>query len=146
MVKYVNGGNRTSLTEINFEVFTSFVLHELKSGSRSYGSLHWIRATELCDICAVNYNFVGKVETLEEDIGRLEVLHPGLVIGNVNGILKRKHNNLDTNSLVVHYFRQLSKDRIRQLEKAYRDDFEAFDYPYPSEYVALGKVTRVIMG
>ena len=89
----------------------------------------------------MNYNFVGKVETLEEDIGRLEVLHPGLVIGNVNGILKRKHNNLDTNSLVVHYFRQLSKDRIRQLEKAYRDDFEAFDYPYPSEYVALGKVT-----
>ena len=141
MVKYVNGGNRTSLTEINFDIFTNFVLHELQSGSRSYGSLHWIRAAEICDICAVKYNFVGKVETLEEDIGGLEVWHPGLGKSNVKSILMRKHNNLGTDSLAVLYFRQLSKDRIRQLEKAYRNDFLAFDYPYPSEYLALGKVT-----
>lgn len=89
----------------------------------------------------MNYNFIGKVETLAEDIGRLEVLHPGLVIGNVNDILKRKHNNLGSDSLIFDYFSQLSEDRIRQLEKAYRDDFKAFEYPYPSEYVALGKVT-----
>ena len=89
----------------------------------------------------MNYNFIGKVETLAEDIGRLEVLHPGLVIGNVNDILKRKHNNLGSDSLIFDYFSQLSEDRIRQLEKAYRDDFTAFEYPYPSEYVALGKVT-----
>lgn len=92
----------------------------------------------------MNYNFIGKVETLDKDIGRLEVLYPGLEIGNVSGILKRKHNNLGTDSLIVKYFRQLSQHRIRQLEEAYRDDFEAFGYSYPSEYVALGKATSVI--
>ena len=83
------------------------------------------------------------METLEEDIGRLQTLHPDLQTETVHGILKRKHNNLGTDSLVSHYFRQLGKDRIMELEKAYREDFEAFGYPYPSEYVALGKVASV---
>ena len=91
----------------------------------------------------MNYNSVGKVETLEEDIGRLQALHPDLLTETVNGILKRKHNNLGTDSLVGHYFRQLGKERIMELEYAYREDFEAFGYPYPSEYVALGKVASV---
>ena len=91
----------------------------------------------------MNYNFVGKVETLEEDIRRLQSFHPDLLTETVNGILKRKHNNLGTDSLVSHYFRQLGKDRIMELENAYREDFEAFGYPYPSEYVALGKVASV---
>ena len=137
LVKYVKGGNRTSLTEINFDIFTSFVLHELESGSRSYGSLHWIRATELCDVCAVNYDFVGKVETFEVDVKRLGTMYPGLGVANVTSILNRRHNNLGSEVLIGDYFRQLSKGRIKQLEKAYRDDFEAFGYSLTNEYTGL---------
>jgi hypothetical protein len=71
-------GNATSSTEINFDVFTDFVLRELATGERSYGSLHWIPSSDLCDVCSIKYDFIGKVETLRLDLGLLTQRHGDL--------------------------------------------------------------------
>ncbi len=39
------------VASISFEDFVRFVVHEVDSGQRSYGSLHWLPATELCQPC-----------------------------------------------------------------------------------------------
>ncbi len=65
-------GGRTKKKEeeevhISFADFVRFVIHELNSGARSYGSLHWLPAARLCDPCArLSKEVDGEVRTTQE--------------------------------------------------------------------------------
>ena len=68
------GGDGIPTTaQLTFTTFVEFVIHELRTRSLSFGSLHWLPVSVLCDPCngLRRPDFIGHVETLAEDFKTL---------------------------------------------------------------------------
>ena len=79
----------------------------------------------ICHPCVMNYDFIGRLETLKED---------GPRILKMAGIDDRVtfppiHNSTDSDE-VLKYYSQVPPRYIRQLGEHYRNDFEMFGYEY----------------
>ena len=126
--------------EITFPRFVKFVLHELEHQKVSHGTYHWIRYTDFCGLCTFRYNFIGKLETLQNDLAYLKIKFPSDVSEKISDIFSVKKNASHGKSgrTSEKYFSQLSKDMIRRLYQAYESDFLIGGYPYPDKYINLG--------
>lgn len=80
-------------------------------------------ASELCHPCVINYNIIGKYETLESD--------SRFVLAKL-GIDKRISFSKNDNGsqLTDKYFSSVPDNDIRKLLKVYKADFKLFDYHY----------------
>ena len=68
--RYKKGDKRPScLNDVTFEEFLQVVLGELKNGRSS--DVHWTPYWQNCKMCAIKYNFVGKLETFRTDIKQI---------------------------------------------------------------------------
>ena len=88
---------------------------------------------KICHPCVINYDFIGRLETLNED---------GPRILKLTGIddrvtFPRIHKSTDSDD-VLEYYSQLPPHYIRQLGEHYRNDFEMFSYEY------LGSVKKLL--
>ena len=73
----------------------------------------------------------------------LELLFPRL--SNFEDILASKLNSVgDSEALKKKYFSQLSKSQIKSLYEVYKEDFEMFQYEYPTEYFELASWSTII--
>lgn len=84
---------------------------------------HWFRFIDLCRVCSINWDFIGKVETVDVDsevvmdkAGVKGLYHLGL------------HGKTSDNVKVINYFKGLSKNLIREIYELYKADFEIFGY------------------
>ncbi|CAF2394539.1 unnamed protein product [Rotaria sp. Silwood2] len=87
--------------------------------------VHWQPYSKLCHVCLFKYNFIGKYETMKEDLQRLKS-YLGLESINLNdakyfttGKTKEYYKSLYTN---------LPNELICNLKYFYEDDFKLFDY------------------
>ena len=88
---------------------------------------------KICHPCVINYDFIGRLETLKED---------GLRILKLAGIddrvtFPRIHKATDEED-VLKYYSQVPPRYIKQLGEHYRNDFDMFGYEY------LGSVEKVL--
>ena len=61
--------NASEFRDLIFSNFVDFVLHETKSTTPIDGSsIHWWLFTDLCKLCQIKYDFIGRVETLPIDV------------------------------------------------------------------------------
>ena len=129
--------NASSQFQLNFEKFVRFILHELQTNMQSYGSLHWWPFTRLCGLCHVEYDFVGKIETLEADVTHLASTKLPMYQGQIEAVFGQKINkNHDKSEKTAHlYFKQLKKDLVLELYSVYEDDFLVGGYEYPQSYL-----------
>ena len=129
---------------LHFEKFVKFIIYEIESNSKSYGSLHWWPYTRLCNMCHIRYDFIGKVETWQSDVELL------IESGNFSEFEKtalcnqklnqnQQKTTEDTSKL---YFKQLSPELVIKLYNLYKNDFIIGGYDYPQSYVEVAKKNK----
>ena len=81
-----------------------------------------------CDYCNIDYDFIGKVETFNEDV-KFIFEKSGLNKTLKNQYNKQKHANAPhDNTRISLYFKDVDYDKIMKLYRFYQIDFEMFDY------------------
>ncbi|XP_059094269.1 carbohydrate sulfotransferase 12-like isoform X2 [Tigriopus californicus] len=131
--EFIRNQNAETL-EINFPIFIKFVIHEMQRYRLSYGTHHWIPYTSLCQICQTRLDFIGHLETLNEDAELLIELFPKL-----KKFIPTKRNNISDQTLhntalhndpnqTQNYFSQLDNKTRQDLLLIYKLDCSIFGY------------------
>lgn len=86
---------------------------------------HWLQYEKLCHPCGITYDFIGHLETLEDDAPLL------LKIAGIDDLVSfppiHKSTSIDE---VLAYYSQVPTPYITRLGELYRGDFEIFGYDY----------------
>ena len=93
----------------------------------------------------ISYDFIGKIETLSKDAESLHKLFPA-EFQNIFTVLHSKKNSKRKrhDTISQNYFSQLPRLLIEQLYQSYQTDFDIGGYPFPKDYITLGKSWTVI--
>ena len=114
----------------NFVSFSEFVQYFSSNISRNQ---HWRQYEKICHPCAINYDFIGRFETMGDD---------GPVVLKMAGIDDRATfppiDGSTGSDEVLEYYSQVPARYIRRMGEQYRNDFEMFGYEY------LGPVKRLL--
>ena len=86
---------------------------------------HWRQYEKLCHPCGINYDFIGHLETLEDDAPLL--LKMAGIDDRVSFPPIHKSTSIDE---VLEYYSQVPTQYITRLGELYRGDFEIFGYGY----------------
>ena len=78
---------------ITFEKFVKFVIYELRNKIVSYGTYHWMPYTDFCGLCNIDYDFIGKLETIKTDLDHLATLFHDRLDLKVLDIFQSKKNS-----------------------------------------------------
>ena len=108
--------------------------------TRHVSQTHFWPYTELCRACLVSYDFIGNVETFDDDIQKIADRFPK------NQVLQEMRNskrlncrsNCGANDFSSKYegdYKQLKQETIVRLYEIYKNDFEFGGYDYPHTYI-----------
>ena len=98
---------------------------------------HWRQYEKLCHPCVINYDFIGHLETLEEDAALL------LKMAGIDDRVTFPPIHSSTGSSeVLQYFAQVPPEYITRIGELYRSDFEMFGYEFLGEVQPLLKGTN----
>ncbi|XP_060116815.1 carbohydrate sulfotransferase 12 [Heteronotia binoei] len=88
---------------------------------------HWRQVYRLCHPCQIEYDFIGKLETLDEDAAQL------LQLLKVDQLLRfpPSYRNRTASSWEEDWFAKIPVTWRQQLYKLYEADFVLFGYPKP---------------
>lgn len=87
--------------------------------------VHWKPFSSLCQVCRIKYNFIGRYETIDEDLRRLRSLFPDQLARFES---KNFFSSGKTRDEYRTLFSQLRNKEICTLKFIYRDDFFLFNY------------------
>jgi len=104
--------------------FSQFVDYLLRVPVQQYND-HWIPYWLHCHVCEVEYDIIGKMETISDDMEFI-VEKSGLAATNISLPWTNRRNSGEGISL--KYFRTLTSDQVRGLYRIYKLDFEMFGY------------------
>ncbi|KAM4604228.1 carbohydrate sulfotransferase 12-like isoform 2-T2 [Polymixia lowei] len=109
-----------------FQQFITYLLDPETEREAAFNE-HWRQVYRLCHPCQVQYDFVGRLETLETDSEQL------LRILGVDDLLHfpTGARNRTAASWERDWFAQIPMAMRRELYKLYEPDFELFGYPKP---------------
>ena len=101
------------------------------------GSDHWVPQVWLSDPCHLHFDFIGKYETLDEDIEYL--LH---LLGEelIQFPPSKRKSQVATKLLVPRYYGQLAPKSLETLWNIYKYDYEIFGYSYPDAVMNRKKI------
>jgi chondroitin 4-sulfotransferase 11 len=90
---------------------------------------HWTRFFDICRVCDVDWNFLGKVESIVEDAAYM------LADVNLSSVVEYPYYRKATDTdQIKRYFSGLTKEGLERLYYTYQLDFELFQYSIP-QYV-----------
>jgi hypothetical protein len=111
--------------DVTFPEFVNFIVDEWRDGKRHL-DVHWCPVVDLCLPCDMQFHFIGKFETLNQDVD----------------YLLRKFNEIDlvrlfagqpkaktTSSLWKDFMNLISPQQLSDLDRINADDFGLFGYP-----------------
>ena len=95
---------RKKKMNITFKMFVDYLIHEVNSNEKIYdGSIHWWPFTNVCKVCDIEYDFVGKLENLTSDIDcLLENFSNHSLIHNVKTLTLKKINSAGTHTKAIN--------------------------------------------
>ncbi|XP_042875707.1 carbohydrate sulfotransferase 12-like [Penaeus japonicus] len=114
--------------KITFSQFLSFIIHQAKKGPSAVNN-HWRPISWNCMPCIGNFDYIVKLETLDDDLAYLIK-----VIGIKEINLKLRHNMKHSNAKVKgyeSYFQTLPTAMLKDIYNIYKYDFILFDYFIP---------------
>ncbi|XP_041102635.1 carbohydrate sulfotransferase 9-like [Polyodon spathula] len=126
---YRKNATQEALTTGSGVTFKEFVQYLLDSQRPMGMDIHWETVNNLCFPCIINYDFIGKFETLEEDAN-----HFLRLIGAPEDLkfpaFKDRHSTDErtTSSVVNHYMLQLSPAERQLTHNFYLLDYLLFNY------------------
>lgn len=116
--------NKNSSEKVSFQEFVNFIIAKPPNTL----DIHWKPMFLLCDPCNIDYDILGKYETVGIDsehvlkvIGAPESLH----YPNLKRYGSEKRTNGD---ITLEYLRQLNSEQIEKITKLYQMDFFLFNY------------------
>lgn len=110
-----------------YPTFSEFI-HFLYDSDPGLMNEHYKPMVELCQPCAVNYDYVGNFATLRRDADAI-LSHLGI---NSSMFWDRgKHVSTPTVSYLKKYYKSLSPVDFKRLEGRFGDDIAFYDHLYP---------------
>ncbi|NP_001072529.1 carbohydrate sulfotransferase 8 [Xenopus tropicalis] len=132
--KYRRNATKEALWTGSGVQFTEFIQYLLDVHRPVGMDIHWDHVSRLCSPCLIDYDFIGKFESMEEDADFL--LH---LIGAPKNLtfprFKDRHSNEErtTNKITQQYFAQLSPTERQRTYDFYYMDYQMFNYTKPFE-------------
>ncbi|XP_033640653.1 carbohydrate sulfotransferase 11-like [Asterias rubens] len=118
--------------------FVDYLTHpleraEIENELTSYPCDHWKEMHNICSPCTVDYDVIGKLETIHDDAKYVLKLidAPGKVKYIASSAGTRPTNSSDDGTF-QKYLSQLDKKKLTQLWDLYKLDYELFGYPKPA--------------
>uniref|UniRef100_A0A3B1K227 Carbohydrate sulfotransferase n=1 Tax=Astyanax mexicanus TaxID=7994 RepID=A0A3B1K227_ASTMX len=115
--------------------FSNFIQYILSLPAEKYTLLdeHWRQAAHLCHPCLINYDFIGKMETVEQDAAQLLRM---LQVDNIVQFPKSRSNITDKSWIKI-WFSGIPTKWRRKLYKIYGTDYKLFGYRNPEELLHM---------
>ena len=115
---------KTELDLYSFRMFVYYLLQEgLYRGVGGTKKRHYHRYYDLCRMCSIDWDFIGKMESIEEDSEH--IMEVAGVKGQISLGLKAKSND---NTKLITYFKGLPVKIVVELYNLYIEDFHIFGY------------------
>ncbi|XP_053252304.1 carbohydrate sulfotransferase 9 [Podarcis raffonei] len=130
--KYRLNADRVALATGSGVKFKEFIQYLLDSHRPVGMDTHWEQISQLCYPCAINYDYIGKFETLGDDANyflRLIGAPEGLTFPN----FKDRHSSEKRTNLEVvrQYLAEISTTERQQIYNFYYLDYLMFNYSVP---------------
>ncbi|XP_077983559.1 carbohydrate sulfotransferase 9-like [Glandiceps talaboti] len=114
-------------TWVDFEDFIRYLLREKKPETFNN---HWIKMHDQCFPCDIDYDIIGKFETLNEDAKH--VIHEIGASTEVQFPRPNEHRTLSSAvDIMKGYYSRITKQEVMDLYKLYEWDFKMFGYEIP---------------
>lgn len=130
--RYRENPSNESLTKGEDVTFTEFVQYLLDPVTLKRGyNEHWESFYNLCHPCHIQYNYIGKYETLDHDVDQLlNILHVQDKIHFPDR--KDMYKTSKTEDMLLNFYRILHPKMLKQLINVYDKDYKIFGYDLPS--------------
>ncbi|CAL4164976.1 unnamed protein product, partial [Meganyctiphanes norvegica] len=106
--------------------FEEFLRHVLWTKDLGLGDAHWIPQTELCNVCAGDFEYILKLENINEEIPYvLKTLNYPKI-----PVLKHKHSSKQNvkKYSYMDFYKDIPLDLLRKILELYKFDFILFGY------------------
>ncbi|XP_051058091.1 carbohydrate sulfotransferase 9 isoform X2 [Phodopus roborovskii] len=130
--KYRPNASAEALNNGSGVKFKEFVYYLLDAHRPVGMDIHWEKVSKLCYPCLINYDFVGKFETLEEDANYfLQLIGAPTELKFPN--FKDRHSSDERTSahVVRQYLKDLSRAERQRIYDFYHLDYLMFNYTAP---------------
>ncbi|XP_071941163.1 carbohydrate sulfotransferase 14-like [Antedon mediterranea] len=118
-------------SEITFNEFVMFLL-DMDVNKTETIDRHWIPIVYRGRPCELDYDFIGRLETVDRDI---PYLYSHLGFDKVVTYNKGQQRKSSESILLKRYYQKLPEDLFRRLVNLYREDFLLFGYKIPNDQV-----------
>ena len=128
----IPGPHEQNKTEIPvpFRVFVKYVI--ATKGDKATFNVHWRPLISHLHPCHIHYDFIGKLETIQNDTRFLfnHFFHsPSLSLPSRNMASKAHKEHKQYKKYVKEYYAELTPKELEDIISVYSDDFEIFGYP-----------------
>ncbi|XP_071983615.1 carbohydrate sulfotransferase 13 [Engystomops pustulosus] len=113
--------------DVTFEEFLYYLVDPQTQREEPFNE-HWERVHSLCHPCIVQYDIVGKYETLEEDANYLLQL---IGVGDSIKFPSSSKTTRTTDGMATGFFKGITRFYQRRLFNLYKMDFLLFNYSIP---------------
>ena len=124
------------LNDITFREFIQYLVIKGSNKSTSVMDWHWDNYVNICGMCAINYDFIGHYETLNQDIEDFKQAAE-LSPEEANRFNVYASNKSDTASSLLSYYSQIPIEWFSLLGQLFRANFEMFNYDFPGPLESL---------
>ncbi|KAL8561883.1 hypothetical protein ACOMHN_046673 [Nucella lapillus] len=114
-------------SDVKFPEFVRFVL-DAEHETEGVLNEHWERFYKQCHPCVLNYDFVGKFETLVDDTK--EVLTRSKTLSKLKAPYVAD-TFVNSDKSLKAFYRDVPQTDLKRLWKMYYPDYNLFSYPYP---------------
>ena len=122
-------------------LFESFARNIIDHGFNNLDH-HWTAYSTLCKPCAINYDFIGKMETLCRDLKY--VMNQNHINDTDRYISSLANHSQRAKSKKDSYIKELPDDIYQNLVQKFQLEFELFGYPLPNRYLDILKKNESI--
>ena len=124
----------------SFHKFLQFVLAQGNNHDHNNSNLnqkigikerHWTPYSKLCHFCSIEYDFIGKLESVVQDAAYLLEFwkKDGRTSDKIDGkLMYPAVSSMTDRKLVEKYFEGIDKETLSEIYSLFADDFELFDY------------------
>ena len=113
--------------DVSFKEFAQYITDPSTLTTGEFNP-HWRQYYKLCHPCQLQYEFVGKYESLNEDMAFL------LRLLNVDDVISMPPSRISgtrTSDLMAKYFANITSEQLHKLWQVYSTDYNMFGYSYP---------------
>lgn len=109
--------------DVQFSEFLEFIVSKNVTYRYWQFEEYWAPISDLCYPCAVNYNYIGKFETIFEDSNSFSTM-----LNDRKIRFSKTNPNRHQKQLVLKYYCGIPNELIEKVNEMYRNDYKLFDY------------------